>query len=77
MSLLIDLIMGPLGAALGVLVSVAAAFIAGRSAARAGAERDAANEYREMRKEIDNADLGLGASDSERIKRLRELADGR
>lgn len=74
---MVDLILGPIGAALGMLISVAAAFIAGRSAARAGAERDAAKEYRDVRKEIDDADLGLGASDSERIKRLQGLANGR
>lgn len=74
---MLDLIISPLGAIIGLLVSVGVAFLAGNTASRAKAERDAAKEYRDTRKEIDDADLGLGASDSERIKRLRELSGGR
>jgi len=34
-----------------------------------------AQGYAEKRKEIDNADLGIGATDAERIKRLHDIAD--
>ena len=36
-----------------------------------------ARDYRETRKEIDNADLGHGATDQQRIDRLREIAGRR
>jgi hypothetical protein len=34
-----------------------------------------AKAYQDKRKEIDNADLGHGATDVERIKRLQSIAD--
>ena len=40
------------------------------------AARDAA-DYRNERKRIDETDLGIGASDRQRIDRLRQLADKR
>jgi hypothetical protein len=50
---------------------------AGKREERAGrAARDAA-DYRNTRKEIDDADLGIGASDQQRIDRLRAIADKR
>ena len=44
--------------------------------ARAEAENTNARDYAAKRREIDNADLGIGASDADRIKRLRTIADG-
>lgn len=52
-------------------------FWAGIAKGRADRDADDAMEYRETRGKLDNADLGLGASDSERIDRLRDLANGR
>ena len=60
-----------------VVVGLFAAFGMGRKSG-ADKERDAASrDYQETRKEIDNADLGLGADDSGRIDRLRAIADRR
>ena len=39
------------------------------------AHRDTLEAYEKRRKAIDHADLGTGASDSERIKRLRQFAE--
>ena len=36
---------------------------------------EAAERYARTTKDIQNADLGLGATDADRIKRLREFAD--
>ena len=44
--------------------------------ARTEAENTHAGDYAAKRKEIDNEDLGIGATDSDRIKRLRTIADG-
>ena len=52
-------------------------FLAGKSRGKANADTDRAKEYREARKDVDNADLGLGATDDERVKRLRQIANGR
>ena len=61
------------GAFVSAAIALAVAYGKGRQAEKA----DGAQAYRETRKEIDNADLGIGASDSERIERLREIADRR
>ena len=66
-----------LGAAFGAALALAVAYGKGRQAEKAKRDADAAAAYRETRKEIDNADLGIGASDSERVRRLREIADRR
>ena len=74
-------ITGPLGGLLAGIVAVVGALIWGRRQGRQGeAQRRAgqdARDYRETRKEIDNADLGHGATDQQRIDRLREIADRR
>ena len=44
--------------------------------ARTEAENTHARDYAAKRKEIDNEDLGIGATDSDRIERLRIIADG-
>ena len=59
------------------------AFLGIIAAARRGAARDAitqaenaeARAYINKRQEIDNADLGHGATDLERIKRLHDIAN--
>jgi Flp pilus assembly protein TadB len=50
---------------------------AGKRQERADRAARDATDYRNTRKEIDNADLGHGATDAERVKRLREIADKR
>ena len=78
---LLNIITGPLGGLLAGIVAVLGAVLLGRRQGRQNeAQRRAgqdAREYRETRKEIDNADLGNGATDSERIDRLREIAGRR
>jgi len=67
-----------LGAGVAVL-----AFLGIVAAARKDAARDAitqaenaeARNYIAKRKEIDNADLGIGATDAGRIERLHDIAD--
>lgn len=68
-------VLAALGAA--ILAAVGFSYVKGRGDGKAsGAAADAA-AYRETRKEIDNADLGIGATDRQRIERLRDIADRR
>lgn len=71
---------GP-GALLAMLAGAAAvvfgAWWRGRASGREQERDRAARDYRETRKEIDNADIGHGATDRERVDRLREIADRR
>jgi hypothetical protein len=78
---MLDAILGPLG---GILAGVAAAVLAwvlGRQQGKSGErERRAgqdAKDYHDGRKKIDAMDLGHGATDIERINRLRDIADRR
>lgn len=76
---MIDLILGgvwPYILAAGVAVAgVAGTYLRGRKDASDGAEKRAADEYIKTRREIDNEDLGIGATDDGRIKRLHDIAD--
>lgn len=74
---MIDALWGWIAGAGGILAALVVAYWRGRSGARDRADRQAARDYRDTRKEIDNADLGHGASDAERIRRLREIANRR
>jgi hypothetical protein len=78
---MIDALLGPLGGILAGVVSVVAALVLGRwqGAARAKADRAAkdAKDYRNERQEIDRTDIGVGATDRQRIERLRGIADRR
>jgi len=68
-----------IGAVVGVLAFLGIIAAARRDAAqdtRAEAENTNARDYAAKRQEIDNEDLGIGASDADRIKRLRTIADG-
>ena len=68
-------IIGAGAAVLGFLGIIAAAR---RDAARDAitqAENAEARNYTKTRKEIDNADLGIGATDAGRIERLHDIAD--
>lgn len=74
---MIDLIFGPLGAILGIIVSAMATWLAGRSSGKSSVERKLDKAYRDERKEIDNEDLGLGATDATRVERLRKMSGHR
>lgn len=68
-------------AILALIAAIGGAFVlgrwrGGRKAKQDRAQRDA-RDYRDTRKEIDNADLGHGATDDERVERLREIAERR
>jgi len=74
-----DLIIGPLGAIIAAVVGIGGLwFTAWRGATAKAQDKRAAEDakaYQDKRKEIDNADLGHGATDAERIKRLQSIAD--
>lgn len=53
---------------------VLAVYIKGRSDAKAKAATKAMNEDIKAHERINEADLGVGATDGERIERLREFA---
>lgn len=76
MTALLDIILGPIGAALGGILAALVAFVAGRSNGRQKAKNEALQGYQKERKKIDETDLGIGASDGERIDRLRDIAAG-
>jgi len=67
-----------LGAGVAVLAFLGIVAAARRDAAKDAltqAENAEARNYIDKRKEIDNADLGIGTTDDGRIKRLRNIAD--
>lgn len=74
---IIDGIFGPLGAVLLAILVGVAAWFKGRSDANLKRDLRDHRSYSDERKEIDNEDLGLGASDRERIERLQDIANGR
>ena len=56
------------------LVALLGVYWRGRYNGKADAHRKTLESYPTQRKVIDNADLGTGASDGERIKRLSEFS---
>ena len=72
-----DLILGPLGAIIAAAVGIVGLwFTAQRSATVKAEDKRAAADakaYQDKRREIDNADLGHGATDLERIQRLLDI----
>ena len=56
------------------LVALVWAYASGKHNGKVAARRDTLEAYEKRRKAIDNADLGTGASDGERIKRLSEFS---
>lgn len=56
----LDLLLGPLGAALGALAAVMAAWLAGKRSARQAAENEALRGYQETRRQMDDAIDDLG-----------------
>ena len=51
------------------------AFLTGRSGARTKAALDAATADLKAHERITDADLGIGASDAERVRKLNDIAD--
>ena len=67
-----------IGAGAAVLAFLGIIMAARRDAAKDAitqAENAEARNYINTRKEIDNADLGIGATDAGRIERLHDIAD--
>ena len=71
---------GP-GALLAIIAGAAAVVLGawwrGKQAGEDARAADDAQAYRETRQEIDNADLGHGATDRQRIDSLRAIANRR
>lgn len=59
---------------LAALIGALGLYVKGRRDGRGRADADAMRRYHDMRERIDHADTGIGASDADRIKRLRDFA---
>ena len=57
------------------LMALFGVYARGKHNGEVKAAREVMERYAKGRKAADNADLGTGASDGERIKRLREFAE--
>ena len=57
------------------LMALVWAYARDRHNGKVAAHRDTLESYEKTRKAADNADTGIGASDAERIDRLRKFAD--
>jgi len=57
------------------LMGLLGVYLRGRHNGMVKATRDVMENYKKTRERIDNADLGIGASDDDRIKRLREFSE--
>lgn len=57
------------------LMGLLGVYLRGRHNGKVKATREVMENYAKQRKAIDNADLGIGASDDDRIKRLREFSE--
>lgn len=64
-----------LGAALGVCLAIVGAWVSGNREGRQSARMKALRADAKAHERITDADTGIGASDAERIVRLREFAD--
>ena len=57
------------------LVALLWAYASDKHNGKVAAHRDTLESYQTQRKAADNADTGIGASDAERIIRMRKFAD--
>ena len=57
------------------LVALLWAYASGKHNGKVAAHRKTLESYEKTRKAADNADTGIGASDAERIIRMRKFAD--
>jgi len=74
MALLWKLIVGGLWKPIAWVLGLAGIYLKGRSDAKAKAQNVAMKEDIKAHDRINEADLGIGASDAERIERLRGFA---
>lgn len=74
LSKLIGPIWGYVAAAGAALLGILGAYVKGRRDAKAKAETKAMKEDLKAHERINEADLGIGASDAERVERLRDFA---
>jgi len=65
------------GAVMALLAATGAAYLKGRSHERTDAAHENAEDYRDERERQDDLDVGHGASDAQRIKRLLRIKRGR
>jgi hypothetical protein len=76
---MLDALLGPLwqyiAGAGAVIAALGLAWWRGRKGERDRRAAADAKAYQDTRREIDNADLGHGATDDERIKRLLDIAN--
>ena len=56
------------------LIGLLGVYLRGRHNGKVKATREVMEAYKKTRERIDNADLGIGATDDERRKRLREFS---
>ena len=75
MTRLIGWVAGAFAAVFGVLAYGWGQRRSGAAQARRETALEAAERYAKTTKDIQNADTGIGATDADRIKRLREFAD--
>ena len=68
-------IIGLIALAIGVIGGQIFGRMRGKREGKEDAANQAAKDYTKARKEIDNADLGIGATDAGRINRLHDIAD--
>ena len=73
-ALIWKLILGGLWRPLLAVLGAAGLYAKGRADAKAKAENKAMKEDIKAHERINQADLGIGASDAERIERLRDFA---
>lgn len=76
MTWLIDLILGPVGAALGGLLTLAAVFFAGKSNQKKANKIDDLENEVEAHDRINRAKTGDALDDDERLKRLSRIGRG-
>ena len=57
------------------LMGLLGVYLRGKHNGRVNATREVMEAYKKTRERIDNADLGIGATDDERRKRLREFSE--
>lgn len=56
------------------MIGLIGVYLRGRHNGKVKATRDVMEAYKKTRERIDNADTGIGASDAERVRRLREFS---
>lgn len=76
MAAIIDALIGPLGAVAAVVAAIVAAWARGRQSGAEKAEKHGYETELRAHERINDADIGGGATDAERINRLRNIGRG-